>query len=687
MSETRDFLFEIGTEELPPKHLAAISAALTHNLEKNFKHHGLSHGAIQSYATPRRLAVLVQDLSTKQSDQLVEMRGPATKIAYDAAGALTIAAKKFAASCGAAEDKLEKLETEKGSWVVCRVKKIGTDTTKLLPEIVTQALKNLPVGRQMRWGEGKITFIRPVHWVVLLFGAETIPAEILGVTASNLTYGHRFLHPAAITINEPKQYAGLLEKEGKVIADFNLRLQKIREQVVAIATIGTPLIDADLLDEVTGLVEWPVAMLGTFDAHFLEIPQEVLITSLQHQQRYFPIVAADGKLLPHFVIISNIESSDPKRVVVGNERVIRARLTDAEFFYRTDLQFTLDSYLERLKLTVFQDKLGSVFDKTQRLYRLADYLARELHADTTQAYRAALLSKCDLMSTMVWEFPELQGIMGYYYALQQFEPDPIALAIKEQYLPRYANDQIPTSDIGCILALADRVDTLVGLFGINKLPTGDKDPLGLRRAAHGILRIILERNLPLDLRALLETTKLNYQVPLENQNTSKQVVDFVYERMRAWYLDHNGNANVFNAVLAREPAKPLDFKARLDAVAFFITLPEAEALAAAHKRVNNILTKAQLDPETKFNLKLAKEPAEEALAQQLIEKAPKIQTLCAASKYKEALTVLAELKPLIDTFFEKVMVMVDKEKLRANRLALLRDLRELFISIADISLL
>lgn len=687
MSETKDFLLEIGTEELPPKHLFTVAEALSHNLEKNLHHHGLTHGEMKFYATPRRLAVLVANLSSKQPDQLVEMRGPAAKIAYDQTGELTIAAKKFAESCGVDPTRLERLDTEKGSWVICKNQKIGLSTSSLLPEIVTQSLKNLPVGRQMRWGEGKITFIRPVHWVVMLYGNEAIKAEILGVESGNQTYGHRFLHPEAIVISEPKQYSTLLEQQGKVIVDFAVRAKKIREEILSVVKVGTPLIDEHLLSEVTGLVEWPVALLGSFDPHFLEVPPEVLITSLQHQQRCFPIQDANGKLLPHFVVISNIESKDPKRVIVGNERVIRARLTDAEFFYRTDLQFTLDSYLDRLKLTVFQEKLGSIFDKTQRLIRLADYLARELHADVTQAYRAALIAKCDLLSTMVWEFPELQGIMGYYYALQQFEPDPVAIALKEQYLPRFANDKVPATDIGEILAIADRVDTLVGMFGINKQPTGEKDPLGLRRAAVGILRIILEKNLDLDLRALLETTKLNYQVVLENQDTTNQILDFIYERMRSWYLENHGNSVVFNAVCARRPAKLLDFKIRLDAVAYFQTLPEAEALAMANKRVSNILQKANLNPAIKFSQKLIKEPAEETLANQIAEKTPVVQSLCAEGNYREALKTLAELKPSIDTFFDKVMVMVEKEKLRDNRLALLRDLRELFISIADISLL
>lgn len=687
MSEAKDFLFEIGTEELPSRHLFEMAESLAHHIEKSFKHYSLRHGAVKFFATPRRLAILVDSLSAKQPDQLIEMRGPAAKIAYNELGELTTAAIKFAESCGVDSSKLERLDNEKGSWVICRGKKIGNLTVNLIPEIVKLALKNLHLSRQMRWGKGEVIFVRPVHWIVLLYGSEKIDTEVLGVKTGNTTFGHRFMSSGPIVISEPKKYEEILEQKGKVIPDFSKRLAKIRDEITAIPKNGTALVDEDLMLEVCGLVEWPVALVGNFESKFLEVPKEVLITCLQHQQRCFPVVDSSGKLLSQFVVVSNIESQDPQRVILGNERVIRARLSDAEFFYRTDLQYTLDSYLDRLKLIVFQDKLGSVFDRTQRLIKLIQYLAAELNIHASYAARSALLAKCDLLSTMVWEFPELQGIMGYYYALQQFEPDPIAIAIKEQYLPRHPKDKIPSTDIGVALAIADRVDYLVGLFGINKIPTGEKDPLGIRRAAIGILRIILEKQISIDLKELLEQAKKNYQVTLENQDTTKQIIDFIYERFRASYLEQGGNAKVFNAVLSRLPTNPWDFKKRLDAVNYFITLPEAESLSSAHKRVMNILSKAKIEDELQFKLKYAKEDAEVSLAHQVLEKNPILQQLCEKGEYKEALKMLAELKPTIDRFFDEIMVMVDKEKVRNNRLALLKLLADMLNSVADVSLL
>lgn len=687
MADTQDFLLEIGTEDLPSKKLHEVAASLAQHIEKHLKQHALTYRAVKFYATPRRLAVIVSDLLSKQPDQPIELRGPAVKVAYDQFGEPTTAAIKFAASCSIDVAQLEKHTTEKGSWVVCKSVKVGAATQSLLPEIVNQAVKHLPIPKQMRWGEGKITFIRPVHWVVMLLGTTVIRAAVLGVVSDNQTYGHRFLAPQAITIPEPSKYIELLEQQGKVIPDFTKRMQMIREAIEHASQTGNALIADELLTEVTGLVEWPTILVGVFDPHFLEIPQEVLITVLQQQQRCFPVINAEGKLLPQFILVSNLISRNPRRVIEGNERVIRARLTDAEFFYRTDLEFTLDGYLQRLQHTVFQEKLGTMYDKTVRLQKLAAVIATKINADPSQANRAALLAKCDLMSTMVWEFPELQGIMGYYYALQEFEPDSIAIALKEQYLPRFAKDQLPTTELGCVLALADRADTLVGLFGINKVPTGEKDPLGLRRAATGILRIILEKALAIDLFELFTTAQQNYLVPLDNAAAIKQLLDFVYERLRAWYLEQGGKTNVFNAVLATQPTQPLNFQKRLEAVTYFVTLPEAEALSMAHKRVNNILTKAQLSAISTFNPKLVTEEAEKALAQQVAISAPKVRQLCAIGNYKEALTTLAALKPAIDTFFDKIMVMVEDKKIRNNRLALLHDLHALFILIADISLL
>ena len=687
MSEVKNFLFEIGTEELPPKTLFKVAANLATNVENGLKHAGLSHGAIKFFATPRRLAVLVFDLVTKQPDHTLELRGPAVTVAYDQEGKPTKALQKFLENNGITINQLEKLETPKGAWVVAHKKKSGRATDELLPEIINQALESLHTPKQMRWGNGKYTFIRPVHWLLMLYGNEIVPATVFGKTSSNVTYGHRFHHPAAITITSPEKYAEILAEQGFVIAEFEARKQMIFSAVQNKTNIGKVLIDENLLNEVTGLVEWPVVLLGTFDAHFLEVPQEVLLVALEAQQRYFPVVDQEGKLLPHFVLVSNIKSSEPVRVITGNEKVLRARFTDAEYFYRTDLQFTLDSLIDRLKQAVFQDKLGSIYLKTERLAKLTSFLAEKVGVATALAKRAAELSKADLVTTMVFEFPELQGVMGYYYALQQFESESVAIALKEQYLPRFAQDKIPDTDLGAILAISDRLDTLVGFFGINKIPTGEKDPQGLRRAATGILRIILERKLNLDLKELLEFANSCYSPELENTLATKQVLDFILERLRAMYLENGGDANVYNAVLATHPTKPLDFQQRLAAINFFKTLAEAEALSAAHKRVNNILNKTTISDEIKFSPKLAKEVAEKALAEIIEKNKAVIATLAQQGNYKEALELLATFKPAIDAFFDSTMVMVENEKLRNNRLALLRDLRALFLSIADISLI
>lgn len=689
-NDGRDFLFEIGTEEMPPKQINNLVEALAARLKQGIENLGLKFSQVKTFATPRRLAVLIYDLSSKQPDQEVEMRGPAVKVAFDAAGNPTVAAKKFAESCGVNIDALKRFETAKGSWLICKTKKIGQNTAELLPTIVANALKNLPMPRAMRWGFGKYTFVRPVHSLVMLFGNVTIQTEFFGIKTSNQTYGHHFLHPAAITITEPKQYAEIL-KQNYVIADFaerrDLIVSKIKDALKNIKN-AQALISAELLDEVTGLVEWPVALIGSFPENFLELPPEVLITTLEHQQRYFPIVDENQKLIARFVVISNLASKNPAQVIAGNERVINARLTDAEFFYHTDLKFSLDSYLEQLSGAVFQAKLGSIYDKTLRVGKIAMVISKELEVNQVHVARAVQLSKCDLMTTMVGEFPELQGVMGYYYALKQNEPEPVAKALLEQYLPRFAEDKIPESKIGAALAIADRLDTLVGMFGINKLPTGEKDPLGLRRAAIGVIRIIIEMSLNLDLVALLELAKQNYAaLALENTAAVNQVLDFIYERLRSWYLDQGGKANIFNAVVAKRPSKLLDFKKRLDAVNYFQNLPDAEALSMAEKRVNNILQKASIKTQATLNPKLFKEIAEKELASAIEKLTPALQKLFRAEDYQAALYKLTEIKPAIDNFFDQVMVMVDDEKIRRNRLRLLSDLHELFNYIADISLL
>jgi len=684
-SKHKDFLFEIGTEELPPQHIGELVASLAANIEKGLKEHALTYASVKTYSTPRRLAVLITNLIAWQPDQSFELRGPPIEIAFDKNNQPTVAAEKFAKTCGMAIDQLGQIEDKKGKFLFCKTTKAGKTTTALLPEIVITSIKKLPIHRPMHWGDSKISFVRPVHWVVMLFGAKIISTEILGIKTSNQTFGHRFHYPQAIVIPEAGQYEELLEKVSFVIADSAKRRQKICEQIAAKVKTGSAIINENLLNEVTDLVEWPIALIGSFDPHFLEMPREVLITLMEKQQRYFPITDGAKKLLPQFVIISNIESKNQAQVIAGNERVIRARLTDAEYFYRNDLRFDLISYSDKLKAVVFQTKLGSLYDKTLRLKLLAGFIAAKINANIEHTERAAELSKCDLMTSMVWEFPELQGIMGDYYA-RVCEPKIVATALKEQYLPRFYQDEIPTSDVGCALALADRVDNLIGLFGINKMPSGEKDPFGLRRAATGIVRIILEKKLELDLKELLEQAWLNYAAVLENNDAITQALHFIYERLRYMYAERGESANVFRAVLARMPTDLLDFEKRFAAVTEFNKLAEANDLIEIYKRVKNILSKADKEEgfiDIRFNKELAIEPAERNLAEVIEKEAQTINELYKNKNYFEVLATLVKAKPALSKFFDEVMVMAEDKKLRLNRLALLKDLQNLFTLVAD----
>lgn len=680
----KNFLLEIGTEELPPKQIKTLVSFLEDNLTKELKERGLTYKSIKTYSTPRRMAILVTNLLIRQPEQPVEFRGPPIEIAFDKMGKPTVAAEKFAKTCGVTVDQLTKLEDKKGKFLFYKAIKIGEATSKLLPETVINSIKNLPIPRPMRWNNDKIFFVRPVHWVIMLFGKEIIPANILGIKTSNRTFGHRFHHPKPIIISEPKHYQALLLKKGFVIADDEKRKQKIRKEIATTVKQGAAIINPPLLDEVTNLVEWPKALVGSFQARFLEMPEEVLITLMEKQQRYFPITDKAKKLLPHFVIISNIESKNPKQVISGNERVIRARLTDAEYFYRNDLRLPLSSHLDKLKSVVFQTKLGSLYDKTSRLKILTSFIATKIGADIESAKRAASLSKCDLMSSMVWEFPELQGIMGYYYARAN-ESETVAIALKEQYLPRFSKDEIPTTDVGCALALADRIDSLVGLFGINKIPGGEKDPLGLRRAATGVLRIILEKKFSLDLNELFEQAWLNYSSALENDKAINQVLHFIYERLRYLYMEQGKSVTIFRAVVACAPRDLLDFEKRFEAVAEFSKLKEARDLIEIYKRIRNILDKTEGGIGIEFNKELAKEPAERNLAEAIESEEKTISTLYKNKDYFAILETLVKIKPTLSDFFDKVMVMAEDKNLRFNRLSLLKNLQKLFTLVADLS--
>ncbi len=685
----KDFLIEIGTEELPPKALKGLSEAFANEVRSACDKAELTHGEFQIFAAPRRLALLISDLATEQPSRSIERRGPAVAAAYDDKGKPTKACLGFAASCGVDVAALTTQETDKGAWVVCQVEKIGRSTEELMPELVAQALKRLPIRKPMRWKDHDYEFVRPVHWVVMLYGSDVVPAELFGLQASNQTFGHRFHHPDAITLKNANEYAKALLKTGKVVADFATRQQSVREQVEKIAADKqlTAVITDDLLEEVTNLVEWPVALLGQFDAEFLQVPGEALIAAMRDHQKYFHCVNAAGELQPYFITVSNIESTDPKTVVTGNERVTRARLADAKFFYETDLKQTLESRLPKLAAVTFQAKLGSLNDKTTRLVNLSRTIANTIKADPDATERAALLSKCDLLTHMVSEFPELQGVMGEYYARHDQEPEAVAIALREYYYPRYSGDALPQTLPGCALAVAERLDTLCGIFGIDQAPTGEKDPFGLRRAALGVVRLLIEKQFHCDLSKLIEQAISGFNNSLSNSEAQTQVHDYILDRMRGWYLDQDISAEVFAAVVARQRNDLADFDRRVKAVAEFNKQTAAHALAAANKRVSRILIKEHAELHGNVDAKLLTDPAERELMQALDAKRQQVEPLFAAADYMQGLQILSELQTPIDHFFDQVMVNVEDKNLRTNRLAMLAAIRELFFEVADISLL
>ena len=687
MAEQKDLLIELGTEELPPKALPTLSAAFTRGVVEGLKEKGLSFGEVRSFASPRRLGVLVSSLDTHQADKEVARRGPALQAAFDDDGRPTRAAEGFARSCGVSVDDLERVETEKGAWLYFRSVQQGQATSALVPEIVESSLAGLPIPKRMRWGAGEEQFVRPVHWLVLLFGDEVIPATILGAEAGRETRGHRFHHPDPLTLDAPADYAGLLEREGHVVADFARRREIIREQVEKTAAElgGRALIDDALLDEVTALVEWPVALAGGFEEKFLEVPHETLITTMQDNQKYFAVFDENGRLLPHFITIANIESRNPAVVIEGNERVIRPRFADAVFFWEQDQKQKLADRIESLKSILFQQKLGTLYDKSQRVRTLAAHIAAAIGADVAKAERAAELAKCDLMTDMVGEFPKLQGIAGRYYAEIDGEAPEVAAALDEQYMPRHAGDALPATSTGKVLALADKFDTLVGIFGIGQKPTGAKDPFALRRAALGVLRIIIEGKLPLDLRDLYEKAAALLGDRIDEADAVESCLDYTLERLKAYYQEQGVEVDVIDAVLAQKPTAPLDFDRRVRAVSAFRKLEQAESLAAANKRIGNILKKVEQPLPEEVGEALLVEPAEQALHAQLRELRGEVTALFEAGDYEPALMKLAGLREAVDRFFDDVMVMAEDAALQRNRLALLNQLRGLFLRVADLS--
>ncbi len=688
----RDFLVELGTEELPPKALKKLSQAFTGGIIEGLKAAGLSHSAVHSYAAPRRLAVVVEALQERQADKQSERRGPALQAAYDDEGLPTKALQGFARSCGVEVEQLEKLETDKGSWLVHRSEEKGKPAQDLIPTIVQQSLDKLPIPKRMRWGDLTAEFVRPVHWLVLLFGDEVIDAELLAVRSGRETRGHRFHHPEKISITEPLEYAPLLQTEGRVVADFNSRREAIRGQVQEAATNlgGNAVIDEALLDEVTSMVEWPVAVVGSFEQRFLDVPAEALISAMKGHQKYFHMVDANGKLMPNFITVSNIDSKDIGAVSAGNERVIRPRLSDAEFFWNQDRKHKLEANREALKNVVFQKQLGTVFDKSERIAALAGFIAEQLGADKHDGIRAGQLAKCDLMSEMVGEFPELQGIMGRYYAGHDGESAAVAEAMDEQYMPRFAGDELPKGAVGQAVAIADKLDTLVGIFGIGQPPTGSKDPFALRRQALGVLRSMIEQQLPLDLTALIDESIAHYKVSGRefDAKLDGQVFDFMMERLRVYYTDADISVDVFEAVSAVRPTRPYDFDQRVRAVNAFRQLAGAESLAAANKRASNILRQAQEKGgviAVEVEVSLLQEAEEKALAERIDAVTEAVGPALQKLDYTSALQEMAALREVVDAFFDEVMVMAEDEKLRLNRLALLNRLRQLFLQVADVS--
>ncbi len=684
-------LVEIGTEELPPKALRSLMEAFGRQMAAALDEAQIPRGEVHAFASPRRLAVLVEKLAGRQEDRPVELKGPPVKVAFDADGNPTAAATAFAGKCGVSVDALERDKTAKGEWLAFRKVEPGQAAAALLPGLVESVLGALPIPRRMRWGASDIEFVRPVHWVVLLHGDAVIEASIMGIATGNVSQGHRVHAPGPLTVDRADSYLDTLEANGHILADFNRRRDMVRAGVRAAAADvgGLPVGDDLLYDEVAALVEWPVPLIGGFDEQYLSLPREVVVSTLTSHQRYFPIAGDDGRLMPRFVTVANLESEEPDQVRDGNERVIRPRLADAAFFWDSDRRRPLASREDALREVVYQHGLGSLHDKSRRVGTIAGWLAESLAVDATAVLRAAALAKCDLLTGMVGEFPELQGTMGRHYALADGEPPEVAEAIGEHYLPRFAGDELPASEAGRLLSVADRIDTLAGIFSIGKKPSGNRDPFGLRRAALGVVRILIECHLDVDLKALV-TEALALQPKTDDASTAalaEELYDFITERLRRYFLDRDPGlaTETFDAVMVRQPASLVDFDRRLAAVQTFARLEQAESLAAANKRIANILRKAGDPAGLEVRQKLFDHDAERALANALANARDKVEPLLAERSYAEALNRLADLKEPVDRFFDEVMVMADDQRVRDNRLALLGELRALFLDVADIS--
>ncbi|MCE0493646.1 glycine--tRNA ligase subunit beta [Vibrio salinus] len=684
----KEFLIELGTEELPPTQLRTLAEAFAGNFEKELNSAELSHAGVKWYATPRRLALKVAELAECQQDKIVEKRGPAISVAFDEQGNPTKAAQGWARGNGITVDQAERLVTDKGEWLLYKHEVKGQPVQNIIIDLAAKALANLPIAKPMRWGDKETQFIRPVKTLTVLLDNDLIEGEILGVPSGRTIRGHRFMGEAEFEINAADEYPAILERRGKVIADYETRKATIiaDSQKAAQNVGGNADLDDDLVEEVTSLVEWPVVLTAKFEEKFLEVPSEALVYTMKGDQKYFPIYDDNNQLLPNFIFVSNIESKEPRHVIEGNEKVVRPRLADAEFFFNTDRKSPLIDRLPLLENAVFQKQLGTIKDKTDRITELAAYIADQIGADAEKSKRAALLAKCDLMTNMVFEFTETQGVMGMHYARHDGEDDAVANALYEQYMPRFAGDNLPGNGVSSALAMADKLDTIVGIFGIGQAPKGS-DPFALRRASLGVLRIIVEYGYHLDLIDLVAKAKSLFGSKLTNSNVANDVIDFMLGRFRAWYQDEGFSIDIIQAVLARHPTKPTDFDQRVKAVSHFRGLDEAEALAAANKRVGNILAKFDGELSSQVDLSLLQETQEKTLAEEVEVMTEVLEPAFATGNYQEALSKLASLRQPVDDFFDNVMVMADDEALKKNRLTLLNNLRNLFLEIADISLL
>lgn len=685
---TENLLVELGTEELPPKSLKKLAQAFADNTEAELKKLNLDFAAVSWLASPRRLAVKVEGLAAAQQDKIVEKRGPAIKTAFDADGNPTKAAMGWARGNGITVEQAERLETDKGAWLLHKASVKGKGVAELIPGVIDSALSKLPIPKAMKWGSSKIQFIRPVHTLTMMYGAQVLEGTVLGIKGSNELQGHRFHHQGVVTLNHADEYEASL-KQAYVAVNYENRKADIQAQVDAAAKSlnGVAVVDDELLDEVNSLVEWPVTLIGSFEDKYLEVPAEALIYTMKDNQKYFPVTDENGKLLPKFIFVTNIESKDPNQIIHGNEKVVRPRLADAEFFFKTDKKTRLEDRLESLSTVLFQKQLGTLKEKSERISDLAGFIADQIDADVSHAKRAGLLSKTDLMSDMVVEFPGIQGVMGMYYAQNDNEHDLVANALNEQYQPRFAGDELPSSNVSCAVAIADKIDSLVGIFGIGQPPKADKDPFALRRAAIGLLRIIVEKNLPLDLTDMIAKSISLYGDKLTAKNIQEDVIDFVLGRFRAWYQEQSIKVDVILAVLALRPTQPADFDKRVQAVTHFSTLEGAQSLAAANKRVGNILAKFDGELPSTVDTGLLELAQEKTLAQLVNDKIAALKPVYQAGDYQAALVSLADLKDPVDDFFDNVMVMADDEAVKHNRLALLSSLRALFLQTADISLL